>query len=304
MLPLMNILDEIGVLVPQYDNFQILNAVHMKSRLKSIISSESFRNFLVRSLSTAVIIPIVGYILIIGGDYFSLFISIIGAVMIWEMARAIFGAAHSCFLIILSIGFGVVILLTGLKIGILLLSTFALLFLVSCSIYCLVIKQADKITKFLICSLFIVIPCVLFLWLRESKELIILFWILSCVIATDIGAYIVGKIIGGVKLAPKISPNKTWSGLFGGITASAFTGLGFSVFWMEKHFKFVCLSLLIAIVAQMGDLLESRFKRKYSLKETSNIIPGHGGMMDRLDGHMAAVTFIALISFITSQMQF
>ena len=275
----------------------------MRSRIKSIISSENFRNFLVRSLSTAVITPIVGYILVIGGDYFSLFISILGAVMIWEMARAIFGSAHSRFLIILSIGFGVVILLTGLRIGILLLSTFVLLFLVSFSIYCLVIKQADKITKFLICSLFIVIPCILFLWLRETKELIIVFWILSCVIATDIGAYVVGKIIGGAKLAPKISPNKTWSGLFGGVTASAFTGLGFSVFWMEKHFKFVCLSLLIAIVAQMGDLLESRFKRKYSLKETSNIIPGHGGIMDRLDGHMAAVTFIALISFTTSQMQ-
>ena len=275
----------------------------MRSRIKSIISSENFRNFLVRSLSTAVITPIVGYILVIGGDYFSLFISILGAVMIWEMARAIFGSADSRFLIILSIGFGVVILLTGLRIGIVLLSTFVLLFLVSFSIYCLVIKQADKITKFLICSLFIVIPCTLFLWLRETKELIILFWILSCVIATDIGAYVVGKIIGGAKLAPKISPNKTWSGLFGGVTASAFTGLGFSVFWMEKHFKFVCLSLLIAIVAQMGDLLESRFKRKYSLKETSNIIPGHGGIMDRLDGHMAAVTFIALISFTTSQMQ-
>ena len=275
----------------------------MRSRIKSIISSENFRNFLLRSMSTAVITPIVGYILVIGGDYFSLFISILGAVMIWEMARAIFGSAHSRFLIILSIGFGVVILLTGLRIGILLLSTVALLFLVSFSIYCLVIKQADKITKFLICSLFIVIPCTLFLWLRETMELIILFWMLSCVIATDIGAYVVGKIIGGAKLAPKISPNKTWSGLFGGVTASAFTGLGFSVFWMEKHFKFVCLSLLIAIVAQMGDLLESRFKRKYSLKETSNIIPGHGGIMDRLDGHMAAVTFIALISFTTSQMQ-
>ena len=275
----------------------------MKNRIKSIISSKSFRNFLVRSLSTAVIIPIAGYILVIGGDYFCLFIATLGAVMSWEMARAIFGAVYSRFLIILSTGFGVMILLTGLKIGISLISTVVLLFLVSFSIYCLVIKQADKITKFLICSLFIVIPCILFLWLRETKELIIVFWMLSCVIATDIGAYVIGKIIGGAKLAPKTSPNKTWSGLIGGVTASACTGLGFSVFWMEKHFKFVCLSLMIAIVAQMGDLLESHFKRKYSLKETSNIIPGHGGIMDRLDGHMAAVTFIALISFTTSQMQ-
>ena len=275
----------------------------MKNRIKSIISSKSFRNFLVRSLSTAVIIPIAGYILVIGGDYFCLFIATLGAVMIWEMARAIFGAVYSRFLIILSTGFGVMILLTGLKIGISLISTVALLFLVLFSIYCLVIKQVDKITKFLICSLFIVIPCILFLWLRETRELIIVFWMLSCVIATDIGAYVIGKIIGGAKLAPKTSPNKTWSGLIGGVTASAFTGLVFSVFWMEKHFKFVCLSLMIAIVAQMGDLLESHFKRKYSLKETSNIIPGHGGIMDRLDGHMAAVTFIALISFTTSQMQ-
>ena len=130
--------------------------------------------------------------------------------MIWEMARAIFGAVHSRFLIILSISFGVVILLSGLKIGMLLMCTVALLVLILFSIYCLVIKQADKITKFLTCSLFIVIPCILFLWLRETKELIILFWILSCVIATDIGAYVVGNIIGGVKLAPKISQNKTW----------------------------------------------------------------------------------------------
>ena len=124
----------------------------MRSRIKSILSSENFRNFLVRSLSTAVIIPIAVYILVIGGDFFSLFISILGAGMIWEMARAIFGAVHSRFLIILSIGFGVVILLTGLRVGILLLSTVALLFLVLFSIYCLVIKQVDKITKFLICS--------------------------------------------------------------------------------------------------------------------------------------------------------
>jgi phosphatidate cytidylyltransferase len=224
--------------------------------------------------------------------------------MIWEMARAIFGVVQRRFLIILSIGFGLVILLTGLKTGVMLISAFVLLLVASFSTYCLVTNQADKITRFLVFSLFIVIPCLLFLWLRETKELIILFWILSCVVATDVGAYLVGKIIGGAKLAPKISPNKTWSGLFGGVTASAFTGFGFSVFWMEKHFKFVCLSLLIAIVAQMGDLLESRFKRKYSIKETSNLIPGHGGIMDRLDGHMAAVTFIALISSLTSQMSF
>jgi len=276
----------------------------MKNRIKPIMSSESFRNFLVRSLSTAVIIPVAGYMLIIGGNFLSLCISILGAVMIWEMARAIFGAVHSSLLIALSIGFGVLILLAGLKIGVLLLCIVALLFLVSFLIYCRVIKQVDKIINFLFCSLFIVIPCILFLWLRDTKELIILLWILSCVIATDVGAYVVGKIVGGAKLAPKISPNKTWSGLFGGVTASAITGFGFSVFWMEAHLKFVCLSLLIAIVAQMGDLLESSFKRKYSLKETSNIIPGHGGIMDRLDGHMAAVTFIALISFTTSQMQF
>ena len=300
----MNMLDEIGVLVRQYDYFQILNTVEMINRVKLIMSSDSFRNFLVRSLSTAVIVPISGYIIIVGGNYFSIFISMLGAVMIWEMARAIFGVVQPRFLIILSIGFGLVILLTGLNTGIMLISTFVLLLVASFSTYCLVINQADKITRFLVFSLFIVIPCLLFLWLREAKELIILFWILSCVVATDVGAYLVGKIIGGARLAPKISPNKTWSGLFGGVTASAFTGLGFSVFWMEKHFKFVCLSLLIAIVAQMGDLLESRFKRKYSIKETSNLIPGHGGIMDRLDGHMAAVTFIALISSLTNQISF
>ena len=84
MLLLMNILEEIGVLVRQYDYFQILNTVEMINRVKLIMSSDSFRNFLVRSLSTAVIVPISGYIIIVGGNYFSIFISMLGAVMIWD----------------------------------------------------------------------------------------------------------------------------------------------------------------------------------------------------------------------------
>ena len=147
-------------------------------------------------------------------------------------------------------------------------------------------------------NLFIVIPSFLIIWLRGTEELNTVLWIVLSVVATDIGAYLTGKSIGGKKLAPKISPNKTWSGLLGGAFFSVITGFIFSWVILENQIKLMFMGLLIAIVSQMGDLLESNFKRKYSIKESSNLIPGHGGLMDRLDGHMAAVTFFALIKLV------
>ncbi|HEY6982854.1 phosphatidate cytidylyltransferase [Reyranella sp.] len=139
------------------------------------------------------------------------------------------------------------------------------------------------------------------LWLRHQpdfgRETVL--WIIVSVWATDIGAYFLGSLAGGAKLAPTISPAKTWSGLIGGMcfsaVASAACGLAFS------HGDTIALALVgvgIAAIAQAGDLLESAAKRRVGLKDSGHLIPGHGGLLDRIDGLIAALVVIALARLI------
>jgi phosphatidate cytidylyltransferase len=141
------------------------------------------------------------------------------------------------------------------------------------------------------------------LWLRHQpaygRETVI--WILACVWATDIGAYFIGSFAGGARLAPSISPGKTWSGLVGGMcfsaVVSAVCGL---VFAAGETLMLAATGIGIAVVAQGGDLLESAAKRRAGVKDSGNLIPGHGGVLDRIDGLIAALVFIAAIRLATT----
>ena len=144
---------------------------------------------------------------------------------------------------------------------------------------------------------YVLMALVALLWLRHQplsgRETVL--WIVVCVWATDIGAYFLGKIAGGVKLAPRISPGKTWSGLIGGIcwsaVASAAMGL---VFQMGETVPLALIGAGLAIVAQVGDLLESAAKRDAGVKDSGTLIPGHGGLLDRVDGLIAVLVVVAL----------
>ncbi len=121
-------------------------------------------------------------------------------------------------------------------------------------------------------------------------------WLFAVVWATDIAAYFAGRTFGGPKLAPRFSPNKTWSGLAGGVIAAAAAGYAVSLQIGEGSALLLALfSGLMAVVAQAGDLLESALKRHVGVKDSSQLIPGHGGMMDRLDG-LVAVAVAAVIA--------
>lgn len=139
------------------------------------------------------------------------------------------------------------------------------------------------------------------LWLRHQpqfgRETVI--WIMACVWATDIGAYFVGSLAGGAKLAPSISPNKTWSGLIGGmcIAAVASAACGWA-FGLGGSFALAVVGVGIAAVAQAGDLVESLAKRAAGVKDSGHIIPGHGGLLDRIDGLIAALVFVAAMRLI------
>ena len=118
--------------------------------------------------------------------------------------------------------------------------------------------------------------------------------VIACV---DIGAYIVGKSVGGPKLAPRISPKKTVSGGVGGLAFGMIAGLLVgSAFGLPASMSLV-LAALVAVIAQLGDLLESALKRQVNVKDSSNFIPGHGGFLDRFDGYVFVMPLLVILNF-------
>ena len=124
---------------------------------------------------------------------------------------------------------------------------------------------------------------------------IALIFVLLVVWVTDIGGYFAGRGIGGPKLWPRVSPKKTWAGAVGGFVASLAVAAGFAAFDFGKMVPLLLLAAFLSIVSQSGDLFESAVKRRFGVKDSSQIIPGHGGLLDRLDGFVAAIVLAALI---------
>ncbi|WP_366656272.1 phosphatidate cytidylyltransferase [Fodinicurvata sp. EGI_FJ10296] len=120
--------------------------------------------------------------------------------------------------------------------------------------------------------------------------------VMVCVSATDIGAYFVGRAVGGPKLAPAISPAKTWSGLCGGVVGSmAAAALAHLVLGGASVAILLLIAAALAVVSQSGDLLESSLKRRFGVKDSGHVLPGHGGVLDRVDGLLAAAIVMAMI---------
>jgi phosphatidate cytidylyltransferase len=122
--------------------------------------------------------------------------------------------------------------------------------------------------------------------------------ILLVVWVTDIGGYFAGRGIGGAKLWPRVSPKKTWAGAVGGFAASLAVSAGFAACGFGKTGPLLLLAALLSIISQCGDLFESAVKRRFGVKDSSHLIPGHGGLLDRLDGFVAAVALAALFGFL------
>jgi phosphatidate cytidylyltransferase len=121
-----------------------------------------------------------------------------------------------------------------------------------------------------------------------------IYWLFAVVWGADIMAYFGGRFIGGPKLWPRVSPGKTWSGSIVGVLCGGAAGLLVAPFATDFRALFA-LGLVAAAVAQGGDLFESALKRRFGVKDSSHLIPGHGGLMDRLDGFIAAALFAALL---------
>lgn len=140
------------------------------------------------------------------------------------------------------------------------------------------------------------LPVLALLAMREQAPhgLLYTFWAMALVWACDTGAYFAGRAIGGPKLAPAISPNKTWAGFIGGVAVSGvFAAL--LVIWFGLPILLAIATPVLAMLAQVGDLFESHLKRRAGVKDSGNLLPGHGGVLDRLDGLVAVAPFAALL---------
>jgi phosphatidate cytidylyltransferase len=141
------------------------------------------------------------------------------------------------------------------------------------------------------------LPAWALVWLRSDKEFGVtaLLYLLAVAWATDTASYFAGTWIGGLKLAPSISPRKTWSGLIVGALTPALIGFAFAL-WLKDTSSLALVSVVIGAACQVGDLSESAVKRRFGAKDMSQLIPGHGGLLDRIDGLLVATLAAALIA--------
>jgi phosphatidate cytidylyltransferase len=140
-------------------------------------------------------------------------------------------------------------------------------------------------------------PLVAMWWLRTLDAGLLVLWVFFIVWATDIGGYFFGKGIGGPKLAPSISPKKTWAGLIGGVAFSVAAALALHFIFglLENKSAVILASGLLAVWAQVGDLVESAIKRHFGVKDSGELIPGHGGLLDRVDGLVFVAPAMAML---------
>jgi phosphatidate cytidylyltransferase len=158
------------------------------------------------------------------------------------------------------------------------------------------IRREENQTKWRTIGLFyILIPVYSIIKIRMIDSNI-LFWMFAIIWATDIFAFFAGRSLGGPKIAPDISPNKTWSGLAGGVIASMLIGLLSSFMFANGGILFfVTMSMFLSLLEQGSDLLESKFKRMFGVKDSGSLIPGHGGVLDRLDGMMLVAPVVLFL---------
>lgn len=269
-----------------------------------------------RVLSALVLIPVVLGLAYLGGFYWAGLVAAFGGTMAWEWARicgrrrnpvdarpaARMAQSDAAPEVLVSVASALLCILVSIFPDILPITSVwhLLLGAVAVATAAAAPRHGWGAIWFGLGTLYVVVPCWAILWVRAGDDgLTTLIWILGIVIAADTGAYAAGRSIGGPKLAPRISPSKTWAGLGGAVISAGIVGLCTAV-WLEKPdiWPLALVSAALAIAEQGGDLAESALKRHFGVKDSSHIIPGHGGVLDRVDGLLAVTVIVAGLSFL------
>lgn len=251
-----------------------------KSKLKSFIK---------RTLTALVLVPVVVGCIFLGNPFILLLAMLGATLMSWEWSEMVpnsrkpfYTAVYMFCSIFTLISMPAI---THLHLPILIIIAFVLTVALILSF---VKSKGEKNRGLLLLGIpYITIGVGSVLAIYDYAGPFLLLWFMVLVWGVDIGGYIFGCSIKGPKLAPKISPNKTWAGLIGGVALAV--GLSycivsfFSDSWAINSY-YVYMAIILGVIAQVGDLIESYIKRRLGLKDSSNLIPGHGGIFDRIDG--------------------
>ena len=245
-----------------------------------------------RVLSAAVMLAVGAVEIWLGGWWFLILITLLTSVMIWELARlsqpkdpriALAIAALAALCLIADEGWPS-------------LSAWIVFPLVPLAFMATPRRQQKAVT--LISIAVMVAGHGLFV-LRDEAGTAAILWLLGVVIVSDVMGYFAGRILGGPKFWPAVSPKKTWSGTIAGWIGAAVVGLGF-VLAGYAGWGLVLISPFISFAGQLGDIAESWVKRRAGVKDSSNLIPGHGGLMDRFDALVGAMVVVMLLTRVVS----
>jgi phosphatidate cytidylyltransferase len=230
-----------------------------------------------------------------GAAAFNVLVFVLALVLSWEWGRLVHGRSAE---IVIAVHVGAAALAVGLAalgfvgLGLLALPIGAILAM---------LLSLGRHSLFAALGVFYAaLPAVILIWLRSDPTygLRAAVFVILVVIAADTGAFLAGRGLAGPKLWPSVSPNKTWAGLFGGVLAGGITGALMALAVPgSSALRLGTTAAVLAFLAQMGDLMESAIKRRFGAKDTSALIPGHGGIMDRLDGLVIAATAAGLTGF-------
>ncbi len=252
-----------------------------------------FADLWVRIASAVVMSAIAGIVFWEGGDFVAALLVIVGGLMAWEFRRLILPDASNN-----DMGLWVMVAGTSGAVVAANLFGFWLAFPIVALAAAILWQIKHKRPLWISAGMvYLATPLAALLVIREDMGLGPVLWLVGVVIASDVGGYFAGRMLGGPKFWPAISPKKTWSGTAGGWVLALVYGIFYKVV-MGADIGIIdamLYSVLLAMAAQAGDLFESWLKRKAGIKDSSNLIPGHGGLLDRFDGLLAATTlFMAL----------
>jgi phosphatidate cytidylyltransferase len=251
----------------------------------------------IRAASALVLAPIVLFIVWQGGVWFQTLVGFMGVMMAREWTDIAHAGEHKQFALHALAALCGIFIFRDWGMGLAMMTIAAIVFV---SVVLVMLSTRDKTVWTMMGVPYVALPPLAIMVLRDDAQwgLASIVWCVGIVWAADILAYFTGRIIGGPKLAPVLSPKKTWAGFGGALLGAAAAAAIFAQVMHLGHWPLIGFAAVAAAVEQGGDIFESALKRHYAVKDSGSLIPGHGGLLDRVDGLIAVVVLAAIVGLL------